>query len=125
MTWLAVAIVTILLVEVFLRLPLISTAGKVLHIGQKAAHIMRTKGVSDHWKERAVQAYSGRLLKASFLLIAGLGVIFFAGYLLTLAAEQIAPGTLILLLSLWGIVFSVLIAILYVYLRRLMLKGKT
>jgi hypothetical protein len=125
MTWLAVGIVTILLVEVFLRLPLISTAGKVLQISQKAAHIMRAKGVSDHWKERAIQAYSGRLLKASFLLIIGLGVIFFAGYLLTLGAEQIAPGTLVLLLSFWGIVFSVVIAILYVYLRQLMFKGKT
>lgn len=123
MTWLAVGIVTILLVEVFLRLPLISTARKVLHIGQKASHIMRAKRVSDHWKERAVQAYSGRLLKASFLLIAGLGAIFFAGTLLTLGAEKIAPGTLVLLFSLWGIVFSIVIAILYVYLRQFILTG--
>lgn len=62
--WQAVLLLlgTALSVECAWRLPLPPTLSRLNRLLQKVAWTLRISGVSDHWKQRAVNAYALRLL---------------------------------------------------------------
>ena len=72
-------------VELVLLLPAAEQGRKMLKLSGKARRVMRSPTISDHWKEKAVLAYSRQLLASSLagavcLVLACLG--FLTGYCL-------------------------------------------
>jgi len=91
-TLLALAPITVsvvIFVEAVLRSPIRSKASEIIRYSHLALRVIRAKRISDHWKERVLPTYSGRLLRASLLS---------GGWLIVIAAlaavGYIAVGTL-------------------------------
>ncbi|PWE32979.1 hypothetical protein DDZ14_07770 [Maritimibacter sp. 55A14] len=123
MTWVLTIVITVLLVELLLRLPLLAEARAVAATARRAAHVVGARGISDHWKEKAVPAYAGRMLRASLMLLVWLGLIGLAGTVLTLLADRLAPGTSGTLLSGGGLALSLIAATAHVLLRQRLVRG--
>lgn len=59
-------------VECLFRLPFSSHLNRLNITVQRAARLVQNPKVSDHWKERALPAYSGRIIVSSVLAFATL-----------------------------------------------------
>jgi hypothetical protein len=68
MNWVLAVLLTAGLVEIALRLPLLASALRIMGTSRKAMAIMRSRAISDHWKEKAMRVYSGRLFSATLML---------------------------------------------------------
>lgn len=55
-------------VELFFRLPFLAQVEAINGGALKALDVVRSRRISDHWKERVLPAYAGRILRASLLL---------------------------------------------------------
>lgn len=78
--WVLSAVGALLASELFLRLPILKHLGTVGTVSRKSMKALGAKGVSDHWKEKVLPAYSLRLAKAAisfffFLALALLPVV--------------------------------------------------
>jgi hypothetical protein len=87
MTWLLIALLSAILAELFLRLPLLARAGDVAAIGRRSLRTLRAQGASDHWKERCLLGYAGRMMRG-----AGAIALWFAGWSLAAAALVALAG---------------------------------
>ncbi len=123
MIWVFTGVLTVILVELFLRLPLISTARGIGNTARKAARALSARGVSDHWKEKVSQAYAGKMARATLILAGGLGLIGIVGTLFSLGVDMFAPGFSTALLSWTGLVVSFAVATVYVILRSKFVRG--
>ena len=92
MIWFLTGILTIVLVEAFVRLPLIPTARGIADTARRAVRTLSARGASDHWKEKASRAYAGRMMRATLILAGGLGLIGILGLVLSIGMERLAPG---------------------------------
>lgn len=77
MIWIFVLVAAVLASEAFLRLPLLPVIRRVTETAQKSQRVLRSKRISDHWKERILPSYSWVIGKGS--------VQFFAMLMLALA----------------------------------------
>ncbi|MDU8928863.1 sulfotransferase [Alisedimentitalea sp. MJ-SS2] len=82
----ALTALTLVLVQVALRLPLARAAGAIAGPSLRSVAVMRARGISDHWKERAMKLYAWRTLK---------GVAGFTALLALLAFLAVGAGLLI------------------------------
>lgn len=90
MIWFLVALAAVLASEAMLRLPLLSQARSVIDVSSRSMRVLRSKRVSDHWKERILPAYSKRMaigsigfflsLCLALLPVAMLGVVAPGGF---------------------------------------------
>lgn len=71
--------------ELLLRLPLRSVLDGYAQMARRSASVMGSRHISDHWKEKALLAYAGRLARLSVVSI---------GILLAIAAPFAAAGLL-------------------------------
>ncbi|MFA9230780.1 MAG: hypothetical protein RIR95_1897 [Pseudomonadota bacterium] len=81
MHWLRILISAIVATELLLRLPLLPAMKRATSAAQKSGRVLKSKRISDHWKERVLLAYSGRIARNSFgffamLCAVVLGVVF-------------------------------------------------
>ena len=117
-TWALLLISTLIVVELFLRLPLIAHAKELADTLQKSLKVLKSPRISDHWKEKTLQAYSLRLFKHSIvvflLLVAALSPFAAIDYLAARSGNAIAP----LLESIEGLIVSTLFAIAYFVIRQ-------
>ena len=60
-----VAIGTVLAVEIALRSPLLRALRRLKVLSRKAGSVVLSQRISDHWKERVLPAYAGRIMSAS------------------------------------------------------------
>ncbi len=113
MTWILTAVLCIILVELVIRIPFPKVLSEISVVTRKAFHILGAKSVSDHWKEKVMLAYAISLFTSTMKL---------AGFLVTLGAVAIllififkSLGVSIgdLLVSWGGILFSIVVAIVY------------
>lgn len=118
MTWISVAILSVLIIETGLRLPLSAVLMEMNMVARKAIHILGAKAISDHWKEKVMLAYAFSLFKntaiiAGFmLLIAAIVIVFIA------VCNYLGVATGEFILSWVGIVFSCIVAMLYFKIRK-------
>ncbi len=59
----------VLVSELLLRLPLLAQVRHILAVTRKSAATIRSSRISDHWKERALPAYSVRMGARSLLFL--------------------------------------------------------
>ena len=88
MNWVLLFLAAVVACELFLRLPLMATIRKAAGAAGKAQKLLGSKRISDHWKERMLPVYAGK--------IAGNSLKFFVYLCIVLAAVVlfglVAPG---------------------------------
>ena len=117
MNWILTTILAVVLVELVVRLPLKSIISDVKTVSQKAVKLIRSQLISDHWKEKALLAYSGALLKSTLKLASVLIAIVVLAITVITIFNLVGLNIISFLTSMTGIVFSVIVAIAYVSLR--------
>lgn len=129
MSWLVITLGVIGFVELLRRLPLLQQLQQLACYGSRAISVVRSTAISDHWKEKALLAYAGRIFVSSmgsflYFLLALAPLILAAAI-----ATAIHIPVLELLYSPQGIAGATVIAALYLwlrslYLRRLLLRNR-
>jgi len=118
MTLALAGVLAVAIVECLIRLPVRSAVRAMAATAAKAAHVVRARGISDHWKERVLIRYSGRLFYNSALIlvilagIVGLVIGFDAAGRAALGLDLIGY-----LVTLEGLVVLSLVAAAYAWLR--------
>ncbi|MGG7567369.1 sulfotransferase [Rhodovulum sp. DZ06] len=118
MNWLLAAALCVALVEMFMALPLAAPLRALTRSAGKAARVVSAKGVSDHWKEKAMGAYARATFAATGRLALLLGLIFAAAYALVLLFDAVSGGFEAFLLSWTGIIATLVLATGYAVARR-------
>jgi len=117
MTWLLTAVLCIVVVEIVVRLPFKNVFSQISRAVQKSLRIVKSKTISDHWKEKVMLAYAGSLFAATMalagLMLAVGAVVFF----LIGAFDYFGTETGEFIVSWVGIVYSVVVATVYVRVR--------
>lgn len=108
----------ILSIEIFLRLNFLSHLKTILNSVRKVLHLIPSKKISDHWKEKVIPIYAIRMMKASVkILLISLCILSFF-----LFNNFFFNDFLEFTISLFGIIESIFFLISYFYLRKLVLK---
>jgi hypothetical protein len=117
-SWVLLVAGTVLAVELFLRLPIVATARRLLGTARKAQRTIRSTRVSDHWKEKVLLAYAGRPFVSS-LLVCGLIVLAVLPLLLlAMTGAWLGIDVAGRMMQATGIAVSVVVASGYIMLRR-------
>jgi len=118
MIWLAAAGLCCILVEVFDRLPLLQTARSIATVARKSIRVISSNAISDHWKEKAVTAYSLAMMKHTAMAL-GMLILFLGIVGIAIVAGRVVSLDLHAFLITWqGVVYSVLVAAVYAKVRR-------
>ena len=123
MNWLLTIPFCVVLVEIVLRLPLSAPLSSLARSSWRAASLVTTTGVSDHWKELAMAAYARRTFIASLQLAGLLAVLLGVAVLMVLALERVATGFGDFILGWSGLAASVAIVTVYLITRRSLRRG--
>src|SRR5690606_24750774 len=123
LNWILTSLLSLLLVELALRLPFASAVATAGRSSTRALHVVRAKAISDHWKEKAMAAYARSTFLASVQLVSLLAILFGTAFLLVVALERVSGGFQGFILGWRGIAFSVAVASLYVVARRALARG--
>ena len=67
MIWILVGVTTILSCELFCRIPIINSVLEVKFTASKAARVLKSESISDHWKEWILPRYAFRISRYSIL----------------------------------------------------------
>lgn len=120
MVYLAVSLITLVAVELFLRLPLAPLVRELATLLQKVTRVIRSSAISDHWKEKVLLRYAGGIALTTLKIGAVLGGIGLVVFVLCLLADML-PGagksTLDVFASWSGIALATGISVVY-YLAR-------
>jgi hypothetical protein len=117
MALLLTAITCSLLAELFSRLPFLKATLEAGRVANKAMRVMTARGVSDHWKEKVMLVYAGKLARQT-VIIAGLFILW-GGALGSLVwlFKQMSPAFYDFLTSWIGFAFTLIWSTLFVILR--------
>ena len=118
MEWAVLALGTVLVVESFLRLPLMASVKNLQVLLGKILGTLKSSTISDHWKEKVLPAYAGKLfiisIKLFALVLIAILPMLFIGFL----GDRMGLSILHLLSSWVGILISTVIAFIYIFLRK-------
>lgn len=81
-----------LIAEAAWHMPFSRLLQRAQETGRAAMTVMQSRQISDHWKEKALAAYSGRILGASLSLLALLLAIFGVFVALAFLGDRLLPG---------------------------------
>lgn len=65
MPWIRLLLSAVVASELLVRLPLMPTIRKARGAAEKSARLLRSRRVSDHWKERMLPVYAGVIARNS------------------------------------------------------------
>jgi hypothetical protein len=116
--YLYLVIACILSIELFLRLKFMSYVNSIVKNTNKVFRLIISSNISDHWKEKMVPTYAFILLKNSLLI---LGILFLI-ILVFSAFIVLSSKFLTLILSITGVVMSIIISFTYLKLRVIFLN---
>lgn len=111
----ALAALTLILVQVAIHLPLARAVGAITGPSLRSLAILRARGISDHWKERAMKLYARRTFggvlgfAALMALLAGLALIIGAGI------ARLSPGFVDYSIGVQGLLVSLVVAMLWLW----------
>ena len=117
MVWILLVVGTICVVECFIRLPLVSRLKSLQNLVTRIVGVLKSSSISDHWKEKVLPVYAGKLFLLSIqlflLVVAALLPMFVLAW-----AVQFTSVPLMQLLTTWsGMLASTVIAVLYIFAR--------
>ena len=111
--YLYLVIACVLSIELFLRLKFMSYVNSIGKNTNKVFRLIISSNISDHWKEKMVPTYAFILLKNSLLI---LGILFLI-ILVFSTFIILSSKFLALILSVTGVVVSIVISLTYLKLR--------
>ena len=111
-------LICVLSVEVFIRFNFLLILDSILKVTKKVIYVIPQDNISDHWKEKAIPAYALRMMKHSLQILLILLLILS----LFFVADYFFNGFLVLILSFFGIIESMVFAFGYAYLRKSLIK---
>lgn len=123
MNWVLAVLLCAAIVELVLRLPFASPFKALRHSAHRAIWVLSSNTVSDHWKERAMGAYARSTFISSIRLALLLGLAIGAAICIALIFERLSHGFEAFIISWPGLVFSVVAASVYLYARRVAVRG--
>ena len=106
-------VVCVLSIELFLLLRFMSCFKSIIKSTNKVFRVIISSNVCDHWKEKVVPVYAFNILKNSLLILGVLFLIINLVYAFVLLSSTL----LTLILSIKGIVISIIISFTYLKLR--------
>lgn len=111
------SLAVLLACELLWRLHLPRVAGGLLKTAKKAKWIVLNRRISDHWKEKAMLVYSGKLLSSTFLLagifLVALSPFFLLSFVFPGGVDELGHYSLQIL----PLLCSILIGVCFVWLR--------
>lgn len=119
--WLVMGVA--LTVEAFVRIGFFDRATRLLATINKAMKVVSSSAISDHWKEKILPSYSGRLMADSLMLFVLMLLAFLPITLMSVAADALGAEMTQYLASWTGILVSTGIATVYVMLRKRLVKA--
>lgn len=69
MSWVLIFVATLLATEILWRLPLAKRWGTLQRTLKRVQPVIASPRISDHWKEKALQAYSGKIFVGSWFFL--------------------------------------------------------
>ena len=118
MNHLILLVVCLLSVEIFIRFNYIALINSTIKTIKKATYIILNKNISDHWKENIIPKYSLQMMKYSLKMLL---IVFLISFIFIIA-ENLFSGFLAFTFSWNGIIESILIAFIYAYIRKLIIR---
>lgn len=112
------ALVSVLLVEIALRLPLGDVVADVLKTVGRSMKVVGAPRISDHWKEKAMGAYARATFVGTGRLALLLGLLIGIAVAAVLGFDRVRPGFLDFMLGWGGIAATLLFATLWYMVRR-------
>lgn len=123
-TELALLIVgAVLASEILIRLPLMQQLSVVMGTAQRSAATMRSKRISDHWKQAVLSAYSLRIVARSLFFFLLLCLVLSPLALIGLLAPGGFANWLEVLIRPFAIAVLCICSILYILVRTRMSRG--
>jgi hypothetical protein len=113
----------VILVEIGLRLPFLPVVAVIAGTGKRGMHVMMSKSISDHWKEKVMLAYSGRMFRATLKLATLLIVLFGGAGVIVWLLDHLGTGFASFILGWQGIFATLVLASLYFILRKRIVHG--
>ena len=110
-------VATLAVAELFLRLPIIKTVRQSMALASKSSKLIQAEKISDHWKERALPAYSGAMFLNTLQLCGLLLAAFSPVAVAVVVAQFLGAPLAALLVSITGILASLVVAIVYGFVR--------
>ena len=108
----------VLSIELLLRLKFMSYVNSIGKNSSKVFHVIMASNISDHWKEKMVPVYAFILLKNSLLILGILLLIILVFSVFLVLSSKF----LTLILSITGVVMSIIISFTYLKLRVIFLN---
>ena len=115
MSWLVIALGVVAFVELLRRLPLAAHLKQVRGAASRALAVIRSPGISDHWKEKVLLVYARRILVSSLAAFAMLLVALSPLLLAAAGGAYLGHKVFELLLSWPGILGATAVAAAYVW----------
>lgn len=113
MSHLALLILFVATIEIVVRLKLFSVLSSLLTVLRKAGRVLVSSNISEHWKEKALLAYSAKLMGSCLRLFIILSIVMIC----FLGSDLIYPGTLAYLTTFPGILASVMLGYAWLWAR--------
>jgi hypothetical protein len=123
MNWLLMTATCVALVELLMRLPLLPAVRQLNTVMRKSLATMRAAGISDHWKEKAMLAYSGRTFSATLRIAACFAAFIAVALVLVTLFDMLHAGFQSFVLGWAGLLGGTVIACLYAALRSRLRHG--
>jgi len=111
-------LVCVLSVEIFINSNFLSILKKFSKVIKKVIHLITSKKISDHWKEKVLLVYALRIMKYSLQILTIL--LFIISLLIT--ADYLYNNLLFHVFSLIGIIESLVFSLGYLFLRQSITK---
>lgn len=118
MKWLILTVCCIAFIELFLCLRTQKCIESIAALSLKISRVLRSSAISDHWKEKVMLTYAGRMFSYSMRLLAILVIAFSPFVVASLLADYYGLQLAGLLASWQGILVCTAIAVVYSLVRK-------
>ncbi len=116
MTFIALILLSVILVEVFMWAKLLPVARRLMEITQRSVHVISSSKISDRRKEKVLLIYSRIIFACTFNLFLCLSAVVAAAALYIVALDyafSLSPGLWEITTSAKGLVITTLAALMY------------
>ena len=119
MNWILTLALCVVLIEFIVHIPFIDIFLEIFVVAQKALHIFGAKSVSDHWKEKVMLVYAGKLFVSTVKLATFLMLIGIFAIMLIFSVDYFGFEIGNFIVTWFGILYSIIIATIYLKIRKL------
>ena len=120
---LLILVFCVVMVEVITWMPIKALTSDFVGTTQKALWLLKASSVSDHWKEKALLAYSRKTFTATIKILFALIIFFAIAAGIVLLFDYLSPGFFRLMISIQGGLVTLVAALVYAFVRSRLLRG--